>query len=93
MRTLNLEIKSKDKDPVVRQYEEPESLKEAIEVDGEQKVFSLFIQKRKTNWMDAERRIVFGGGIPAEIRDGLKNASPEMMAEIAALLAKAAEEA
>ena len=42
-------------------YEYPETLAEAIQKDGEEKVFSLYKQQRKIRFMDDKRREVTGG--------------------------------
>lgn len=69
----NVEIKSKGQLLGAFEYVEPDSLAEGVQMDGEEKVFSLYKQKRKTNWMDAKRKELTGGGLPKKIIDALRN--------------------
>ena len=41
---------------VIMDYTEPENFEEAIEMDGEKKAFSIYLNKRKTNHMDKIRK-------------------------------------
>lgn len=41
---------------IEREYDEPATWQEAIKIDGESKAFGIFLNKRKTNFMDTERR-------------------------------------
>lgn len=83
MLTEKIEIKSKGEVLGEFDYEYPDGLEEALEVDGEEKVYKLYIQKRKINFMDAKRRELTGGGLPKQITAALKSADPEVIARIA----------
>jgi len=85
MKTEELELKSKN---VILEgspfdYTAPESMEEALEVDGEEKIFKLYMQQRKIRWMDSKRREVTGGGLPKQLADALKSADPAILAAIA----------
>jgi len=86
MQTSHVEIKSKGEIIGEFDYEFPDSLEEGLEVDGEEKVYNLYIQKRKINFMDAKRRELTGGGLPKQITAALKSADPDVIAKIAAQL-------
>lgn len=62
-------------------YEYPETMEEAIIVDGEEAVLKVYLQKRKTNFMDTKRKELTGGGIPSEIKELLKSADPVKLAK------------
>jgi len=89
MQTEQVEIKSKGSVVWSGDYAYPESLDEALEVDGEEKIFKLYLQQRKIRWTDAKRREVTGGGIPRELINMLKTASPEQVEKLMAMLAEA----
>ena len=83
MNTEQVQIKSKGEIIGEFDYEFPASLEEALEVDGEDKIYKLYVQKRKINFMDAKRRELTGGGLPKQITAALKSADPEVIAKIA----------
>jgi len=59
MKKLTVDVKckfGKFEKTVVMDYDEPEDFAEAIEVDGEKKAFSIYLNKRKTNHMDVIRK-------------------------------------
>ena len=62
-------------------------LEEAIEMDGELKVWKLYLNERKTSFMDTRRRFLLNKSIPPELKAKLKDATPEQMAQIEAILA------
>lgn len=66
-------------------YEFPETLEEALEVDGDEKVYSLYIQQRKIRFMDAKRKEATGGGIPKTLLNLIKakNLSEEKLLQLA----------
>ena len=86
MKTALVEIKSKDVNLGNFEYSYPESLQEALQVDGEEKVFKLFTQIRKIRFIDEIRRQKTGGGLPKEVVKALKSADPETLRKIAATL-------
>jgi len=81
-----IQIKSKKEVLAEIEYEYPENLEEGFEVDGEEKCYKLYIQKRKINFMDNKRRELTGGGLPKQITAALKSADPDVIAAIAAQL-------
>jgi len=60
MKTEKIQIKVRSKfgveKEIVRNYSFPETLKEGIELDGDDSVFAVYSVKRKSNFMDDERR-------------------------------------
>uniref|UniRef100_A0A6M3IGU3 Uncharacterized protein n=1 Tax=viral metagenome TaxID=1070528 RepID=A0A6M3IGU3_9ZZZZ len=88
MLTESIEVKSKGQiiegSPFV--YEYPADLEEAVTVDGDEKVYKLFIQQRKIRFMDSKRREITGGGLPKQIVEALKAADPAKLAAIAEAL-------
>lgn len=85
--TETIEISSKGQVVGSMEYEYPETLEEAIEMDGEDKVFSLYSAQRKIKARDAERnKLTGGGGLPKAITTALKKANPDTVAQIAAAL-------
>lgn len=83
MQTESVEIKSKGQVVGTVDYDYPETLDEAIEVDGEDKIYKLYAQQRKIRFIDSERRRLTGGGLPSQVTKALKNADPETLAAIA----------
>jgi len=82
-----MEISSKGQVVGTLEYEYPETLKEARQMDGDDKVFSLYLAQRKIKARDAERaKLTGGGGLPKAITAALKSADPEVVAQIAAAL-------
>jgi hypothetical protein len=85
--TETIEIKSKGELVGSLEYVAPENLDEGIEMDGPDKVFSLYYAQRKIKARDAERnKLTGGGGLPKAITAALKSADPDTVAEIAAAL-------
>ena len=72
-------------------YSYPETLEEAVTVDGAEKVFKLYAQQRKIRWADAIRAEKTGGasaetkGLTAKIRE-LAKSNPEALKQVAELL-------
>lgn len=62
MKTSTLEVKSQGTIVASLEYEYPENLDEAIAVDGEEKVLSLFLTARKTAEMNKARAEATGTG-------------------------------
>ena len=69
-------------------YEAPSNLEEALEKDGEEKVYKLYAQIRKIRWMDSKRKELNGGGIPSQIKKLIedKNLSEEDIMQLGTLL-------
>ena len=86
MESKPVEIKSKGQLLETADYTYPESLEEALEVDGEEKVFKLYMQQRIIRFRDARRNALTGGGIPKEYMDAIKAAGPEKIKELLASL-------
>jgi len=86
MKTVKVEIKSKKQSLGEFDYEYPETLEEALETDGEEKVYTLFAQQRKIRWMDAKRKELTGGGLPKDLVDKLKKAPKEVLEKFLAEL-------
>jgi hypothetical protein len=87
MKKETIEIKSKGEVVGAQDYSYPETLKEAIQVDGEDTVFKLYAQQRRIRFADQQRRaLTGGGGLPKGLRDALKNADPAKLKEIEKLL-------
>ena len=86
-KTESILIKSKGQDVGTLEYVYPENLEEAIEMDGDEKVFQLYSAMRKIKERDAERnKLTGGGGLPKAITAALKSANPDVVAQIAAAL-------
>jgi len=83
MQTETVEIKSKGSVLDTFEYDAPESLEEAIDVDTEEKVLKFYLMKRKSNFMDGKRRELTGGGLPKVITDALKSLDPDQLKRIA----------
>jgi len=79
-------IKSKGETLAEFDYDYPANLEEGFDVDGEEKCYKLYIQKRKINFMDNKRRELTGGGLPKAITAALKSADPNVIAAIATQL-------
>lgn len=62
METCTLIVKSQGDEVARIEYEAPENLAEALEVDGEQIIFALYSKARKTNAMNAARAEATGTG-------------------------------
>lgn len=77
-----VEISSKGQVVGSLEYEYPETLEDAIDMDGEEKVYKLFAAQRKIRAIDAKRRELTGGGLPKNILAALKGADPVKLAEI-----------
>lgn len=86
MKTELVEIKSKSQIVGELEYSFPETLEESIQVDGADKVYKLYILQRKVRAIDAQRRVLTGGGLPKQIVAALKNADPAVLAKIMAEL-------
>ena len=83
MQTEAITIKSKGDVLETSKYEYPESLEEAIKVDGPEKIFAYYGQQRKIRYMDGRRRALTGGGVTSAMAKALKSATPEKLLEIA----------
>lgn len=79
MQTEMVEIKSKGKVLKVEEYKAPTDLEEAFEVDGEEQVFKLYAQKRKSDFKTAELRKLTSRGVPRELLDKLRTMSREKL--------------
>ena len=77
-----VEISSKGQVVGSLEYEYPETLEDAIDMDGEEKVYKLFAAQRKIRAIDAKRRELTGGGLPKNILAALKEADPVKLAEV-----------
>lgn len=77
MISSEVEVKSKGSVLSTVTYEEPETLQEAFDVDGEEKIFSLYLQKRKADFLNNERRKHTSTGVPREVLDKLREMSRE----------------
>jgi len=86
MAVEKVEIKAKGQSLGEFEYEAPDTLEEAIEYDGEDKVYKLYCMQRKIRWADAKRRELTGGGLPKAVVDALKSADPDVLKRIAAEL-------
>ena len=84
MDTVSVEVKSKGQVLGTFDYEAPVDLSEAIDVDGEDKIFKLYAQQRKIAFLNAKRRELTGGGLPKALVQALKDADPEVLKKIAA---------
>ena len=84
MATESVEIKSKKQSLGSFDYEYPETLEDAVEMDGAEAVYKFYAQQRKIRWMDAKRRELTGGGLPKAITDALKAKSPDELRALAA---------
>lgn len=83
MLSESVEIKSKNQVVGSLEYEYPESFEEALEVDGEDKVFKLYMTQRKIRAIDAQRRALTGGGLPKALIAALKATDPAVLAKLA----------
>ena len=54
--TINAKIGALSLPAKTMDYERPKDFEEAIEMDGEQKAFKTYLNERKTNFMDKERK-------------------------------------
>jgi len=77
MHKEDVEIKSKGELLATVPYEYPENLGEAIEVDGEENVFKLYLQKRKSDFQNDERRQRTQTGVPKWMLAALRKMSRE----------------
>jgi len=84
--TETIEIMSKGTLVGSLEYTAPETLEEAIEMDGDEKVFKLYVAQRKIKARDGERTKLTGGGLPKAITAALKSADADTVAQIAAAL-------
>jgi len=84
MDTAKVEVKSKGEVVGTFDYEFPVSLDEALDVDGDEKIYKLYAQQRKIAFLNAKRRELTGGGLPKALMAALKAADPEMLQKIAA---------
>jgi hypothetical protein len=85
--TETLEVKSKGQVVGAFEYTAPENMKEAIEMDGKDRIFALYLTRRKADAMTKERtRLTGGGGVSREISKALKGLKPDKLAEVAKLL-------
>lgn len=73
MQTSTVQVKSKGKVLKELEYSEPETLQEAFDVDGEEKIFSLYSQKRKADFLNNERRKLTSTGVPKEILEAMRS--------------------
>ena len=89
MKKEKIEIKSKGAVIEVAEYESPETLEEAFQVDGQEKVLKLYLMERKTRFMDSRRRILTGGGVRGALAKAFRSAKPEQLQQLIALLDKA----
>jgi len=64
-------------------YEFPDTLEDALEIDGEEKVYKLYTMQRKIRAIDAKRRELTGGGLPRALVKALKSADPDVIRRIA----------
>jgi len=78
-----VEIKSKGQSLGKFDYEYPDNLDEALDQDGEEKIYKLYAMQRKIRWADAKRRELTGGGLPKAVVDALKSADPAILKRIA----------
>ena len=85
MKQVDVDVKSKGESLGVFPYEFPETLEEAIALDGPEKVFSLFAQQRKIRFADGKRAELTGSPTKG-LASKLKEAPPEVLAQIAKLL-------
>lgn len=87
MKTEDVSVKSKkvEIEGSPFPYEAPETMEEALAVDGEEKILSLYLQQRKIRFMDAKRKEVTGGGIPKTLLNMIKakNLSEEKLLQLA----------
>jgi hypothetical protein len=83
MQTETIEIKSKGQTVGEFDYSYPETLSEALDLDGEEKVYKLYAMQRKIRAVDTQRRVLTGGGLPKSVVAALKNADPAVLARIA----------
>jgi len=54
-------------------YTYPETLEEAVEVDGEDKIMKVYLVKRYTNFLDVERRKAMTNAIPKVMLDKIRS--------------------
>ena len=54
--TINAKIGALSLPAKTMDYERPKDFEEAIEMDGETKAFKTYLNERKTNFMDKERK-------------------------------------
>ncbi len=86
-KVMNIEIKAKGELVGTLEYTYPENLKEAVEMDGKDKVFALYSAQRKIKARDAERtKLTGGGGLSRAVTSALKSADPEVVAKVMAML-------
>lgn len=83
METVNVEVKSKGQVLGTFDYEAPVDLSEAVDVDGEDKIYKLYAQQRKIAFLNAKRRELTGGGLPKALIKALKDADPDVLKKIA----------
>ena len=86
MKLETVEVKAKGQLLGEFDYERPGDLPEAIDTDGEEKVFKLYLQQRKIRWRDAKRAELTGGGVNKELTKALKAADPDKLKMVAELL-------
>ena len=79
----SVEVKSKGQVVGTLDYEFPDTLEDALEVDGEEKVYKLYTMQRKIRAIDAKRRELTGGGLPRALVKALKSADPDVIRRIA----------
>jgi len=85
MKKETREIKSKGEVLGKYEYSYPENLSEALDVDGEDKVYKLYAQQRRIRSDDAERaKKTGGGGLPKALIAAIKGANPDLLKKIAA---------
>lgn len=83
--------KGEDKKVFEELYTFPETMEEAVQVDGTEKVFKLYLQQRKIRWADGVRAEKTTGtsaetkGLTAKIRE-LAKTNPEALKQVAELL-------
>lgn len=74
MKVETAKIKSKEMNNEAEfQYAYPETLQEAISVDGEERVLNLYRQERKTSYLDYGRALLKAGKTPTEVTEAMNS--------------------
>jgi len=73
MQTMTINVKSQGKEIGSFEYEYPETMEEALQVDGEAEIFELYLKARKAKYTNAFR----AAQLMAILKEKLKDKSEE----------------
>ena len=83
MQTMTINVKSQGKEIGSFEYEYPETMEEALQVDSEAEIFELYLKARKAKYTNAFRAAQKPKSLMAILKEKLKDKSEE---ELEALL-------